>query len=47
MAERRYADLSAAEKLAHWQRFTPTTPEEKTWKRRAIRQFTAEARSQR
>jgi hypothetical protein len=44
---RRFADLSSAEKLAHWQRFTPKTPEEASWKRSAIRQFTADAGSKR
>jgi hypothetical protein len=45
MAEqRRYADLSDAEKLAHWQRFVPATAEEASWKRKAIRQFKAEVR---
>lgn len=47
MAEREYKDLSDAEKLAHWERFTPATPEMAKVRRGAIRQFKAALRGQR
>lgn len=43
--QRLYEYLTPAEKLAHWERFTPATPEMAKIRRRAIRQFKAELRS--